>query len=102
MPKPATIRQARYDAAHTSRVGLKLHNDLDADILARLAWAKDREGMQGKGAGTETGDPRTRGYQHYHESLRPRDGGDQAPPDGRGGGHALKNRVFSDPCFQKA
>ena len=47
MPKPATIRQARYDAAHTSRVGLKLHNDLDADILDRLAWAKDREGMQG-------------------------------------------------------
>ena len=47
MPKPATIRQARYDAAHITRVGMKLHNDLDADILARLAWAKDREGMQG-------------------------------------------------------
>ena len=36
MPKKSTMRQARYDAAHITRIGLKLHNDLDADIIQKL------------------------------------------------------------------
>lgn len=45
--KPNTTAQVRYDAAHTKQLKLKLNNTTDADILARLAQAKDREGMQG-------------------------------------------------------
>lgn len=36
MPKKSTVRQARYDAQHITRIGLKLHNDLDADIIQKL------------------------------------------------------------------
>ncbi len=38
--------QARYDAAHTTQVKLKLNTTTDADILARLAQAKGGDGMQ--------------------------------------------------------
>ena len=39
--------QARYDAAHTTQVKLKLNNTTDADILARLAQVKAFGSVQG-------------------------------------------------------
>lgn len=36
MPTKATVNQARYDAANTTRISLKLNNRTDADILSRL------------------------------------------------------------------
>lgn len=44
MPTKATQRQARYDAAHTARVTLKLNRATDADILAKLAAVDSKQG----------------------------------------------------------
>ena len=44
MPKKATIRQARYDAANTVRVTMKLNRRIDAPILARLKAAPSMSG----------------------------------------------------------
>ncbi len=43
--KKATARQARYDATHTRRFGLKLNTVTDADVIAKLETAE--EGIQG-------------------------------------------------------
>jgi len=40
----ASERQARYDAAHTRRVALKLNTETDADVLA---WLDRQDSMQG-------------------------------------------------------
>lgn len=40
----ATERQARYDAAHTRRYGLKLNTTTDADIIA---WLERQPSIQG-------------------------------------------------------
>ncbi len=40
----ATERQARYDAAHTRRYGLKLNTTTDADVIA---WLEAQTSMQG-------------------------------------------------------
>lgn len=40
----ATERQARYDANHTRRFGLKLNTTTDADIIA---WLERQESIQG-------------------------------------------------------
>lgn len=39
--------QARYDAAHTTQVKLKLNNTTDADVLAKLAQVKASGSVQG-------------------------------------------------------
>ena len=44
MPTKSTIRQQRYDAKSTVRVGLKLNTNTDADIIAKL---KSVDSMQG-------------------------------------------------------
>lgn len=44
MPLPATERQARYDAANTAQVKLKLNIVTDADILAHLAQQDSKQG----------------------------------------------------------
>ena len=44
MPKPNTIWQRKYDAAHTTRFQLKLHNERDADIIAKLRSVKSMQG----------------------------------------------------------
>lgn len=36
--------QSRYDAAHTQQIKLKLNRKTDADILARLAEEKNKQG----------------------------------------------------------
>lgn len=46
MPNKSTLAQARYDAANTKQIKLKLNSTTDADILARLAQAKEGDGMQ--------------------------------------------------------
>ena len=43
--KKASERQARYDANHTRRFGLKLNTETDADIIRALENAE--EGIQG-------------------------------------------------------
>ena len=40
----ATERQARYDANHTRRYGLKLNTTTDADVIA---WLEAQTSMQG-------------------------------------------------------
>lgn len=47
MPNKSTLAQARYDAANTKQIKLKLNNTTDADILARLAQAKASGSIQG-------------------------------------------------------
>ena len=47
MPKKSTVTQAKYDAANCTRVSLKLHNRIDADILEKLAEEKAGSGIQG-------------------------------------------------------
>jgi hypothetical protein len=37
--------QAKYDAAHTTRVYLKLNNETDADILDRLGKEHSKQGF---------------------------------------------------------
>lgn len=37
MPNKETIRKSIYDAANTTRLGLKFNNKTDADILAKFA-----------------------------------------------------------------
>lgn len=44
MPKQATIRQARYDATHTTAITLKLNKATDADILSKLAAVDNKQG----------------------------------------------------------
>ena len=44
MPKPSTMRQARYDAKHVTRYSLKLNNTTDADVIARLASVGNVQG----------------------------------------------------------
>lgn len=44
MPKKSTIRQLRYDKAHTTQMMLKFNNTLDADILERLNEVGNRQG----------------------------------------------------------
>lgn len=44
MPLPATERQARYDAANTVQIKLKLNLATDADILAHLAQQDSKQG----------------------------------------------------------
>ena len=39
--------QARYDAAHTTQVKLKLNNTTDADILAKLSQVRSSGSVQG-------------------------------------------------------
>lgn len=46
MPAKSTIRQARYDAQNTARIGLKLNLRTDADVVERLQKAKETEGIQ--------------------------------------------------------
>lgn len=41
---PSETPQARYDAAHTTRISLKLNNGTDADILAHLAAQGNKQG----------------------------------------------------------
>lgn len=42
--KKATARQARYDAAHTKRINLKLNLETDADILEKLDAVESKQG----------------------------------------------------------
>lgn len=44
MPLPATERQARYDAANTAQVKLKLNLITDADILTHLTQQDSKQG----------------------------------------------------------
>lgn len=44
MALPATERQARYDAANTTQVKLKLNLFTDADILAHLEQQESKQG----------------------------------------------------------
>lgn len=44
MAKKSTISHARYDAANTTRVSLKLNNKTDADILAKLEQEPSMQG----------------------------------------------------------
>ena len=46
MPKRSTVNQARYDAENTTRIGLKLNNRTDADIIRKLAQEKLGSGIQ--------------------------------------------------------
>lgn len=46
MPTKSTVRQARYDAANTTRISIKLNNKTDADILAAIANAKTSGSIQ--------------------------------------------------------
>ena len=45
-PKRSTVVQAKYDAANTTRVGLKLNNRTDADIIRKLQQEKLGAGIQ--------------------------------------------------------
>ena len=45
-PKRSTVAQAKYDAANTTRVWLKLNNRTDADIIRKLAQEKIGSGIQ--------------------------------------------------------
>ena len=48
MGNKRTARQAAYDKTHTVKLGIKLNKKTDADILARLAVIKQKDGsMQG-------------------------------------------------------
>lgn len=40
----ATIRQAKYDKANTSRLMLKLNKKTDADILRKLGTVESKQG----------------------------------------------------------
>ena len=44
MPTKATIRQARYDAKHRRTYGFRLHNELDKDIIDKLASVPSMQG----------------------------------------------------------
>ena len=44
MANKATERQARYDAAHTRQIKMKLNTETDADVLA---WLSAQDNMQG-------------------------------------------------------
>lgn len=43
-PKKQTEYQARYDSKNTTRIGLKLNNRTDADILEMLASVDSMQG----------------------------------------------------------
>lgn len=45
MAKNQTIIQARYDAANTTRIALKLNNKTDADILDVLNRSPNKQGL---------------------------------------------------------
>ena len=44
MPKTHTERQMRYDKEHRRVYGFRLHNDIDADIIAKLASVPSMQG----------------------------------------------------------
>lgn len=44
MPKKSTIWQAKYDATHTVQVKLKLHREIDKDILDKLDEVGNKQG----------------------------------------------------------
>lgn len=44
MPTKHTIAQAKYDALHRRNYGFRLHNELDADIIERLASVPSMQG----------------------------------------------------------
>ena len=44
MAKNSTRIQAKYDAANTTRIALKLNNKTDADILERLDAVESKQG----------------------------------------------------------
>ena len=46
MPKRSTVTQAKYDAENTTRIGLKLNNRTDADIIQKLQKEKLGSGIQ--------------------------------------------------------
>ena len=44
MPLKSTIWQAKYDAAHTVQVHLKLNTEKDKDILDKLKQVESKQG----------------------------------------------------------
>ena len=44
MPKNSTISQAKYDAEHCIRIGLKLNTTTDAEIIAKLDTVPSKQG----------------------------------------------------------
>ena len=44
MPTKHTIAQAKYDALHRRNYGLRLHNDIDKDIIDKLASVPSMQG----------------------------------------------------------
>ena len=44
MPTKHTIYQAKYDATHRRTYGLRLHNEIDKDIIEKLASVPSMQG----------------------------------------------------------
>ena len=44
MPTKATIRQTRYDRSHCRTYGLKLNNEIDKDVIEKLASVPSMQG----------------------------------------------------------
>ena len=44
MPTKHTISQRKYDEAHRRTYGFRLHNDIDADIIEKLASVPSMQG----------------------------------------------------------
>ena len=44
MPTKHTIYQAKYDAVHRRNYGFRLHNDIDKDIIDKLASVPSMQG----------------------------------------------------------
>lgn len=61
----ATERQARYDANHTRRYGLKLNTTTDDDIIA---WLGAQDSMQGAIKALIRAEISRKGHERGHEA----------------------------------